>query len=127
MRHVLSRLGSDIYFPRVETFGYLKEFKVILQLLNGVGAKSYIFFRRCTLPSPPVLEMIDTGGHKIGIHPENSRSFESSPRRRRYWSGMSAGQSRRFQNTAPAKQNTDFTTTRHTSLTIIFIGREEAG
>jgi hypothetical protein len=76
VRHVLSRLGSDIYFPHIETLGYLSELKVILQMLNGVGAKAYIFFRRCTLPSPPVLELIDAGGHEIGLHLENSRSFE---------------------------------------------------
>ena len=77
LRHVLSRLSSDIYFPRVESFGYLRELKVILQLLNAVRAPSYIFFRRCTLPSDSILGMIHMGGHKIGLHLENSRSFES--------------------------------------------------
>jgi hypothetical protein len=77
LRHVLSRVGSDIYFPRVEGFGYLRELKVILQALNEMQARSYIFFRRCTLPTEPILELIKVGGHEIGLHLENSRSFES--------------------------------------------------
>jgi hypothetical protein len=77
LRHVLSRVGSDIYFPKVESFGYLRELEVVLQMLNEMKARSYVFFRRCTLPSEPILELIDAGGHEIGLHLENSRSFES--------------------------------------------------
>ena len=77
LRHVLSRLGSDIYFPRIETFGYLRELEIILKLLNSLRARAYVFFRRCTLPSESVLGLIAAGGHEIGLHLENSRSFES--------------------------------------------------
>ena len=77
LRHVFSRLGSDIYFPKIEAFGYLEELKVILRMLNAAGARAYIFFRRCTLPSMPILELIDAGKHEIGLHLENSRSFET--------------------------------------------------
>jgi hypothetical protein len=77
LRHVFSRLGSDIYFPKIEAFGYLRELKIILQMLNAAGARAYVFFRRCTLPSGPIFELIDRGGHEIGLHLENSRSFES--------------------------------------------------
>ena len=77
LRHVFSRLSSDIYFPRIEAFGYLAELKLILQMLNTAGVRAYVFFRRCTLPSGPILELIDSGGHEIGLHLENSRSFET--------------------------------------------------
>lgn len=77
LRHVFSRLGSDIYFPKIEAFGYLKELEVILQMLNEAKAPAHIFFRRCTLPSTPVFELIEAGGHEIGLHLENSRSFET--------------------------------------------------
>jgi hypothetical protein len=76
-RHILSRLGSDLYFPKMKAFGYLKELRIILQMLNESKAKAYIFFRRCTLPSKSILELISEGGHEIGLHLENSRSFES--------------------------------------------------
>jgi hypothetical protein len=77
LRHVMSRIGSDIYFPRIEAFGYLKELEDILEILNGAGTRSYIFFRRCTLPTEAVMGLIAAGGHEIGLHLENSRSFET--------------------------------------------------
>jgi hypothetical protein len=77
LRHVFSRLSSDIYFPRIATFGYLRELKLILQMLNAAGAQAYVFFRRCTLPTRAILELIDSGGHEIGLHLENSRSFDT--------------------------------------------------
>jgi len=76
-RHVLSRLSSDWYFPKIESFGYLKELGIILRMLNSRRIRSYVFFRRCTLPSRAVLQAIDAGGHEIGLHLENSRSFET--------------------------------------------------
>jgi len=76
-RHVLSRLASDLYFPRIECFGYLRELGIILEMLKQRHAKAYVFFRRCTLPSGPILRLIEEGGHKIGLHLEDSRSFET--------------------------------------------------
>jgi len=77
LRHLLSRLSSDLYFPRIEAFGYLQELKVMLRMLNERKARAYLFFRRCTLPSSSVLNLIEQGRHEIGLHLENSRSFES--------------------------------------------------
>lgn len=77
LRHVFSRVSADLYFPRMETLGYLKELGIILRLLNEREARAYIFFRRCSLPSRSILDLIEEGGHEIGLHLENSRSFES--------------------------------------------------
>jgi hypothetical protein len=74
-RHVLSRLSSDACLPRIEAFGYLKELKLMLQILNENQARSYVFFRRCTLPTQPVLRLLEQGRHEIGLHLEDSRSF----------------------------------------------------
>lgn len=79
-RHLLSRLSSDLCFPRIRAFGYLKELNVILEMLNEKHARSYVFFRRCTLPSDEILRSIDQGQHEIGLHLENSRSFETFSR-----------------------------------------------
>lgn len=76
-RHVLSRLASDLYFPRIGSFGYLRELAITLEMLKERGARAYVFFRRCTLPPGPILELIEDGGHEIGLHLENSRSFET--------------------------------------------------
>jgi hypothetical protein len=45
--------------------------------LKDYEAKSYIFFRQCTLPSESILHLINDGAHKIGLHLENSRSFDT--------------------------------------------------
>ncbi len=74
-RHILSRLSSDFCFPKINALGYLKELEEMLRLLNGKSARAYVFFRRCTLPSSNILKMLDQGGHEIGLHLENSRSF----------------------------------------------------
>ena len=47
----------------------------MLTWLNEEHARAYVFFRRCTLPSRSVLELIEAGGHEIGLHLENSRSY----------------------------------------------------
>jgi hypothetical protein len=76
-RHVLSRLSSDVSFPRIESFGYLKELNWMLQILNARQARAYVFFRRCTLPFERTMELLDEGRHEIGLHLENSRSYET--------------------------------------------------
>jgi hypothetical protein len=77
LRHVLSRIGSDIYCPKVEAWGYLRELEIILQMLNDAQVRSYVFFRRCTLPTKTVCDLMDKGGHVFGLHLENSRSFDT--------------------------------------------------
>jgi hypothetical protein len=77
LRHVLSRFSSDCYLPTLQPFGFLRELETMLTWLNDAGARAYAFFRRCTLPSARILELLQAGGHEIGLHLENSRSFET--------------------------------------------------
>jgi peptidoglycan/xylan/chitin deacetylase (PgdA/CDA1 family) len=77
IRHVLSRVASDLYMPRVGRFGYLKEVELLLGMLEKYEARAYLFFRRCTLPTATILRVIDHAGHEIGLHLENSRSFDT--------------------------------------------------
>lgn len=74
-RHILSRVSSDFYFPKVDALGYLRELKQMLRILNHRQARSYVFFRCCTLPSDAVMELLQLGRHEIGLHLENSRSW----------------------------------------------------
>ena len=76
-RHVLSRLSSDLYFPKVARFGFLAELQTMLNWLNEAQARAYVCFRRCTLPSQRVLDLLEAGHHEIGLHLENSRSFST--------------------------------------------------
>jgi hypothetical protein len=74
-RHLLSRLSSDLYFPRIGSLGFLAELETMLGWLNLEQARAHVFFRRCTLPSERVLELLDAGRHEIGLHLEDSRSW----------------------------------------------------
>ena len=76
-RQLLSRVSSDFYFPKIEKLGYLEDLKKILRFLNNNNIRSYIFFRKCTFPSKSVLRLIEKGKHIIGLHLENSRSYNS--------------------------------------------------
>jgi len=77
VRHLMSRLSSDLYLPKVEAFGYLAELQTMLHWLNEAEARAYAFFRRCTLPSPAVMRLFDAGRHQAGLHLEDSRSYET--------------------------------------------------
>jgi hypothetical protein len=76
-RHVLSRVSSDFYFPRVNGFGFLSELNTMLGWLNESGARAHVYFRRCTLPSQSTLGLLDAGKHEVGLHLENSRTFDT--------------------------------------------------
>lgn len=77
VRHVASKLSSDLWLPRIQGLGYLKELGRVLELLNSRRARSYVFFRRITLPSPQIWELIELGEHVVGLHLENSRSYDT--------------------------------------------------
>ena len=76
-RHLLSRISSDLYFPKIAGFGYLTELGTMLNWLNDAKARAHVFFRRCTLPNASILKLLSAGGHEIGLHLENSRSLET--------------------------------------------------
>ncbi len=77
IRHVLSRFASDWDMGRIPGIPYLADLVRMLRVLNQKQARAFIFFRRCTYPSPEVLSLIAEGGHRIGLHLEDSRSYES--------------------------------------------------
>ena len=74
LRHLASRISSDYYLPRLKWLRYLDELKTILSILNTNGKSAYVFFRKCTYPTPAVCELMEAGGHQYGLHLENSRS-----------------------------------------------------
>lgn len=77
VRHLASRISSDYYLPRMNWMRYLDELQTILRILNQNGKSAYVFFRKCTYPSREVCELMETGGHRFGLHLENSRSAET--------------------------------------------------
>ena len=77
IRHIASRVSSDYYLPVIDRLGYLDELKIILRNLTERQKQAYVFYRKCTLPSAAVLELMRQGGHRAGLHLENSRTFET--------------------------------------------------
>lgn len=76
-RHVASRISSDFRLPRIDSLGYLRELSELLHLFNHHDTPAYVFFRECTLPSRSVIELMQSGGHRLGLHLENSRTFDT--------------------------------------------------
>jgi hypothetical protein len=77
VRHVASRVASDYYLPRLSWLRYLEELETILRLLNQHSRPAWVFFRKCTYPTPAVRALMDAGNHQYGLHLENSRSAET--------------------------------------------------
>jgi hypothetical protein len=77
VRHVASRLSSDYCLPHMQWLRYLDELKTILSILNAHGKSAYVFFRKCTYPSAEICALMEAGGHRFGLHLENSRTAES--------------------------------------------------
>jgi hypothetical protein len=73
----LSRVSSDLYFPKFKSLGYLNDLKKILMVLNKRQVRAYLFFRRCTIPSKEILALIGSGDHIVGLHLENSRNYHT--------------------------------------------------
>jgi len=74
VRHVASRISSDYFLPPMEWLRYLDELKTILRILSANRRQAYVFFRKCTYPSPEVFELMREGNHQFGLHLENSRT-----------------------------------------------------
>ena len=77
VRHVASRIASDFFLPRMEWLRYLDELKTVHHILNANGRSAHVFFRKCTYPTPAVCDLMEEGGHRFGLHLENSRSAET--------------------------------------------------
>lgn len=76
-RHVLSRIASDWWLPRIPCTGYLQELEWMIEIITRSSASAFVFFRRCTLPTPRILQKLNEGMFEIGLHLENSRNFET--------------------------------------------------
>lgn len=77
LNHVFSRLASDFNLPPILSFPYLEYLNYFIKYLNKRSIKGYFFFRKCTLPNKELFRNLTAGGHVIGLHLENSRSFDT--------------------------------------------------
>jgi hypothetical protein len=75
--HICSRIASDFDLAPLLMLPYLKYLNEFINYLNSKSIRGYFFFRKCTLPSPEILNLLQKGGHITGLHLENSLSLET--------------------------------------------------
>jgi hypothetical protein len=77
-RKIISKLAEDYWFPeKVKSLGYLSHLTDFLQFCNSQNVSGFIYHRICTVPDEKIKKLLLEGGHKIGLHAENTRSFET--------------------------------------------------
>ena len=74
---ILSKVREDYWFPAIYALGYLNHLKIFLEFLSEKEIKSHIYFRKCTLPHKRWAGESLLEGHMLGLHAEDTRSYES--------------------------------------------------
>lgn len=75
---IASKLLEDYWFPRfIARRFYLAHLKRFLEYCNAMGIKGHIYHRLCTVPNETIVKLLTEGGHKLGFHAENTRSYDS--------------------------------------------------
>jgi len=78
LRKISSKLEEDyVSFRILNSKKYLTHLIGFLEFCNENKVPSILYFRHCTIPNKKVYDLIKIGGHKIGFHAENTRSFET--------------------------------------------------
>ncbi len=78
IQKIASKITEDYFrLPFVHSLYYLHAQTKLLDFCNAHGVQGIFYQRSCTLPNKKVLNLIETGGHKIGFHAENTRSKET--------------------------------------------------
>lgn len=77
LQKVMSKIREDYRFPAFTSFGYLYDLKNLLVFLAEEKIEAHIYFRKCTLPPKSWLVGSLLNGHELGLHAENTRSFET--------------------------------------------------
>lgn len=57
--------------------GYLSHLKKLMLYCNEQKIRGYFFHRICTAPTAEIIELYKNGGHKTGLHAENTRNYET--------------------------------------------------
>lgn len=60
-----------------KTPGYLSHQIRFLEYCNSENVPGFFYYRMCTIPNQKVIQLMEKGGHKFGLHAENTRSFET--------------------------------------------------
>jgi hypothetical protein len=78
LRKIVSKLEEDyLSFQLLNSKMYLSHLSSFLQFCNSENVAGIMYFRHCTLPDKKNLDLMHLGGHKLGFHAENTRSFKT--------------------------------------------------
>jgi hypothetical protein len=77
IKRIISKTREDYWLPALKNLGYLRHAKEFISILNQHSIKAHIYFRMCTAPDQSTLSEVIEGEHLIGLHCENTKSFES--------------------------------------------------
>jgi len=78
IKKVKSKLFEDYFsFSSIFLPGYLNHLKEFIVFCNENHVVGSFYFRLCTFPNKKIEDLLKIGGHRIGIHAENTRSFET--------------------------------------------------
>ena len=78
VRKISSKIIED-FFPKpfIGTYKYLSHLINFLEYCNENEVPGFIYHRVCTTPNKKVIDLLIKGGHKLGLHAENTRSYET--------------------------------------------------
>ncbi|MBI5055596.1 MAG: hypothetical protein HZB61_03135 [Nitrospirae bacterium] len=77
MQKVVSKISECYWFPAITSLGYLHDLKKFLLFLSEEKISAHIYFRKSTLPPREWLNNGLLKPHKLGLHAEDTRSFET--------------------------------------------------
>lgn len=76
---VRSKLSENYWYPDLVLFNrnYLSQLARFIQHCNNEKISGHFYFRMCTIPNQHITQLMQEGGHKAGIHLENTRDFST--------------------------------------------------
>ena len=77
IQKVTSKIAENYWLPSLTSFGYLHDLIKFLVYLSEANICAHIYFRRCSLPPMSLFDGELLNGHKLGLHAEDTRSFET--------------------------------------------------
>jgi hypothetical protein len=76
---VKSKLSEDYWFPNFLPFkrNYLYHLEDFISVCNRENVRGLFYFRICTTPNEIIKKLLIDGGHKVGMHAENTRDYST--------------------------------------------------
>ena len=77
-RKIISKIIEDYYGkPLLSAPQYLSHLKTFLENCNAKNVPGFIYHRICTCPNDEIINLLKVGGHKVGLHAENTTSYKT--------------------------------------------------